>query len=42
MIDGYYPVQSIEHDVIDQVSTVKAGDIILDDNELLARILDEL
>ena len=42
MIDDYFVVQSLEHDIINQETTIKAGDIVLDDNELLARILDEI
>ena len=35
-------IQKLEHDIIDQTTTVTAGDIILNDEELLARILDKL
>ena len=37
----YLNLNSVEHDVINQTSRVNCGDIILDDAELLARILDD-
>ncbi|SDM21335.1 hypothetical protein [Halarsenatibacter silvermanii] len=41
-LDGIYlPLKSIEHDVINQKTKVSCGDIILDDDELLARILGD-
>ena len=36
------PLQKKEHDVTGQITTVICGDIILSDDELLARILDEM
>jgi len=38
----FYPLQSVEHDVVAQKTRVVCGDIILSDEELLARILDDL
>lgn len=42
LIDEDMKVQSLAHDVINQTTTITVGDIILSDEELLARILDKL
>lgn len=42
MLDEYMPVQKLEHDIINQITRVTAGDLILSDEELLARILEKL
>lgn len=42
MLDEYMPVQKLEHDVVNQITRVTAGDLILSDEELLARILEKL
>ena len=41
-IDGDYVLQEKEHDINNMKTNVKLGDIILNDSELLARILDKL
>lgn len=38
----YLPLRSAEHNVVDHTTRVVCGDIILSDEELLARILDDL
>ena len=42
MTDEDMPIQELQHDVINQTTQIKAGDIILNDNELLARILENI
>ena len=41
-IDGEYTLQKKAHDVTGMTTRITCGDIILSDNELLARILDEV
>ena len=41
-IDGDYVLQQKEHDVNNMITRITLGDIILNDSELLARILDKL
>jgi hypothetical protein len=41
-IDGEYILQQKEHDLANMKTKIVVGDIILDDNELLARILEKL
>jgi hypothetical protein len=38
-IDEVLVLRKVEHDIIQQKTTIKAGDLILSDNEILARIL---
>lgn len=42
MLDEDMTVQKLEHNILDQTTKVTAGDIILSDEELLARLLDKL
>ncbi|AZO95289.1 GLUG motif-containing protein [Halocella sp. SP3-1] len=42
MVDEDMRIQKLVHDVIEQTTVVTAGDIILSDDELLARILDSI
>lgn len=41
-INGRYPVQRREHDVFARTTTLSMGDIMLGDNELIARLLQDL
>lgn len=41
-VDGEYMIQKQEHDLTQYKTVVTAGDVILSDNELLARILDKI
>ncbi|MGM0437498.1 MAG: hypothetical protein ACQEQD_04435 [Bacillota bacterium] len=41
-IESSYVVQNIRHDVLQKRTTIEIGDSRLDDNEILARILDDM